>query len=60
LHGPGLLQDVIDQLEGQVLSQLAEMTGTEHPRGDGDGMGDRGRDRLRAQRDLWYRKIVMG
>jgi hypothetical protein len=42
LHGPVLLEDVIDQLERQVLRQLAEMTGGEHPRGDGDGMGDGG------------------
>ena len=42
LHRPGLLQDVIDQLERQVLGQLAQMTRGEHPRGDGDGTGDRG------------------
>ena len=53
LHRPGLLQDVIDQLERQVLRQLAQMTRGEHPRGDGDGAGDRGRGRLRTQRDLW-------
>ena len=61
LHCPGLLQDVIDQLERQVLGQLAQVARGEYPGRDGDDAGDGGRGRLRTQRDLrWPGKIVMG
>ncbi len=43
LHGPSLGEHVVDQLEGQVAGQLAEMARGEHPGGDGDRPGDRRR-----------------
>jgi hypothetical protein len=52
LHGPGLLQHVVDQLERQVLGELAQMTGREDALGNGDRPGKGGRGRLDAQRDL--------
>ena len=53
-----LLQNVVDQLERQVLGQLAEMAGGHHPGGNGHGVGDAGGGRLSTQRDLRCRKIV--
>ena len=52
LHRPGLLQDIIDQLDRQVPGQLPQMPGAEDAPGDTDGMGNAGRDRLSSQRDL--------
>ena len=38
LHRPGLRQDIIDQLERQVLSQLTQMARSEDAPGDGNGL----------------------
>jgi hypothetical protein len=54
LHRPGLLQHVIDQLERQVLRQLAQMTRAGNALGDTHGMSDSGRSTLSSQRDLWW------
>jgi hypothetical protein len=53
LHRPGLLQDVIDHLERQVLGQLAQMARGVHPGSHSDGTVDRESGRLSRQRDRW-------
>jgi hypothetical protein len=46
-------QHIIDQLERQVLGQLAQMARIEDAAGNSDRMTDGGRGRLSTQRDLW-------
>jgi hypothetical protein len=48
-----LLQDIVDELERQVLRQLAGMARGKDARGRRDGMSDRDRGRLGTQRGLW-------
>ena len=52
LDGAGLLQHVVDEFEGDVLGQLAQVTRSEDARGDGDGARQRGGDKLLRQWDL--------
>ncbi len=56
LHCPGLLQDIVDELERQVLRQLAGMARGKDARGRRDGMSDRDRGTLGTQRGLWKRE----
>ena len=55
LRRAGLRQHVVDELEGQIAGQLAQMARGEYPGGDGQRSGKRrGHDRLRRQRDLCW------
>ncbi|MET7608624.1 hypothetical protein ABZS96_40850 [Streptomyces avermitilis] len=48
----GLFQDSVDEFEGNLLGQLAEVTGREDPGGDRDGSSDGSGGTLAGQRDL--------